>query len=271
MSFELNSDITRMYIGYQLFDTTQKISNIFNSLSSGLGVYDSGSYAANISLSSTLSVKIKELYQNNDNIQTSVNLTQVTDGALSSIQDNLGRINELAVKASSDFLSQSERDSIQLEIDQLVENIDKTASGTTFSEKKTLDGSAEGMDFPIDSRNSVKSKDAFKDASSVALGLVNTDISSSESARKLMDESVDAKNEVIKRRAEIGSIQDSLVDYTDRNQVAIQNLVSAHSTVINTDIAQMMVMKAQLDILKSLQTSLLVQANHSPNIAIDLL
>ena len=65
---------------------------------------------------------------------------QTAEGALTEVHDMLQRMNELAVKASNGTQSESDRNAIQSEIDQLVTEIDRVAITTKFNETYLLKG-----------------------------------------------------------------------------------------------------------------------------------
>lgn len=68
-------------------------------------------------------------------------MAQTSEGALSGVTENLQRMRELAVQASNGTLSSRDRESIQNEMGQLTDEIDRVSKTTTFNGRKLLDGS----------------------------------------------------------------------------------------------------------------------------------
>lgn len=98
-------------------------------LSSGYKVNRAADDAAGLSISEKMRNQIRGLNQAVDNAQDGISLIQVADGAMSSIQSMLHRSTELCVQAANDTLTEEDRDTIQQEIDEILEEID------TISEK----------------------------------------------------------------------------------------------------------------------------------------
>ena len=69
---------------------------------------------------------------------------QTAEGALTEVHDMLQRMNELAVKAANGTMSESDRDAIQNEVDQLVTEIDRVSTTTKFNETYLLKGANGG-------------------------------------------------------------------------------------------------------------------------------
>ena len=77
------------------------------------------------------------------NIQDGIGVANIQDGALGTMQDSLQRIRELSIKASNGLYGDSEKQMIQGEIDQLLQDIEQTAVGTQYNEKHLLDPDGE--------------------------------------------------------------------------------------------------------------------------------
>jgi flagellin len=67
---------------------------------------------------------------------------QTAEGALNENAAILNRLRELAIQSQADSLTTNDRLEIQKEVDQLIEEIDRTSSTTEFNTKKLLDGNA---------------------------------------------------------------------------------------------------------------------------------
>jgi flagellin len=79
--------------------------------------------------------QIRGLDQATDNIQDGISLVQIADGALAESMDNMQRVNELAVKAANETLTDADRSYIQEEVKQLLKEVDRTAQTTSFNDK----------------------------------------------------------------------------------------------------------------------------------------
>lgn len=111
-------------------------------LSSGLRINNSADDAAGLAISEKMRAQIKGLDQAFRNSQDGITMIQTAEGGLNESQSILNRMRELAVQASNDTLTSSDRGHIQKEIDQLVDELDRIASTTQYNKKKLLDGSS---------------------------------------------------------------------------------------------------------------------------------
>lgn len=120
-------------------------------LSSGLRINNSFDDAAGLAISERFTTQIRGLSQAARNAQDAISLSQVGEGALASIASNLQRMRELAVQAANGTNSQSERESLNLEFDQLRQENNRISAQTAFAGVKLLDGTFGTMSFQIGS------------------------------------------------------------------------------------------------------------------------
>lgn len=112
-------------------------------LSSGYKVNRAADDAASLSISEKMRRQIRGLRQGTDNTRDGISLCQVADGAFSEVHEMLHRINELSVQAANDVNSLEDRQAIQEEVDNLVEEINRISSVTEFNGKKLFQGTKE--------------------------------------------------------------------------------------------------------------------------------
>ena len=109
-------------------------------LSSGYNINRAADDAAGLSISEKMRHQIRGLNQAVDNAQDGISLIQVADGAMSSIQSMLHRCTELCVHAANDVLTTDDRDTIQKELNQIIEEIDTISEKTRFNNRYLLKG-----------------------------------------------------------------------------------------------------------------------------------
>ena len=109
-------------------------------LSSGFRINRAADDAAGLSISEKMRKQNRGLDQGSTNAQDGVSAVQTAEGALTEVHSMLQRMNELAVQASNGTNSESDRTSIQNEIDQLTTEIDRVAETTKFNEMYLLKG-----------------------------------------------------------------------------------------------------------------------------------
>ena len=124
--------------------TTGSQSKSAEKLSSGYRINRAADDAAGLSISEKMRKQIRGLDQASSNAEDGVSAVQTAEGALTEVHSMLQRMNELAVQASNGTNSQTDRDAIQSEIDQLTTEIDRVAETTKFNESYLLKGDADG-------------------------------------------------------------------------------------------------------------------------------
>ncbi len=134
-------NITAMNSNRMLGLTTSAQAKSTERLSSGYKINRAADDAAGLAISEKMRRQIRGLTQASANAQDGISTVQTAEGALAEVQDMLQRMNELAVKGENGTLTTSDRASIQSEIGQLMSEIDRVQSTTTFNEMNLLDGS----------------------------------------------------------------------------------------------------------------------------------
>jgi flagellin len=118
------------------------------------------------------------------NSNDGISLTQTAEGSLSAIQNNLQRIRELAVQSANSGNSQSDRNSLNLEAQQMITEIDRVAANAAFNGSKLLDGTFKDQSFQVGSGNDTTDRISISigNAKASALGVVGATTGSSASS-----------------------------------------------------------------------------------------
>ncbi len=103
-------------------------------LSSGYRINRAADDAAGLAISERMRRQIRGLTQASNNAQDGISMVQTAEGALNEVHDMLHRANELSVKAATGTLTDADRAMIDLEVQQIKKEIDKTAENTVFNE-----------------------------------------------------------------------------------------------------------------------------------------
>jgi len=102
-------------------------------LSSGYKINRAADDAAGLAISEKMRKQIRGLTQASLNAQDGISAVQTAEGALNEVQDMLQRMNELAVKGANGTLTTDDRSYITMEVRQLMSEIDRVQSTTTFN------------------------------------------------------------------------------------------------------------------------------------------
>lgn len=142
MSMVISNNISALNTMNQLNRSSNSMNSALEKLSSGYAINSASDDAAGLSISEKMRAQIEGLNQASDNSQDAISLAQTADGALDETNSILKRMRELAVKASSETLTDDDRTAVQDEVDQLRQEIDRISNDTEFNTKKLLNGNS---------------------------------------------------------------------------------------------------------------------------------
>lgn len=137
----INYNVSSIIARNALNNNDNRLSNSIERLSSGLKINSAADDAAGLAISLKMSAQLKSLKQANNNANDGISVVNTADGAMNEMHDILQRMNELAIQSANGTNANSDREQIQLEIDQLVEELDRIAETTQFNAQNLLDGS----------------------------------------------------------------------------------------------------------------------------------
>ena len=157
MGLFVNTNTASLNAQRNLNNSTRSMSQTFQRLSSGLRINSAKDDAAGLAIAERFSTQIRGINQAVRNTNDGVSLAQTAEGALQETGSILQRMRELSVQAANDTNTTTDRGSIQDEMDQLVSELDRIATRTTFNNQTILDGTFNGAKFHIgaNSRESV--------------------------------------------------------------------------------------------------------------------
>lgn len=140
MAITINTNIQAMIAQRNLTATSSSLSKSIERLSSGVRINSAGDDAAGLSISEKFRAQARGLNQASRNAQDAISMIQTGEGALNEVHSILQRVRELAVQASNDTLSGSDRAAIADEMDQLRDEIGDISTNTKFNGKSLLTG-----------------------------------------------------------------------------------------------------------------------------------
>lgn len=140
MAISIINNIPALGAQRQLNQINQNLSKTIFRLSSGLRINTAADDAAGLAISERLRARISSLGQGTLNAQDAISVLQTADGALNEATQVLQRLRVLAQNAASAAKNDTDRAQLQVEVDQLLEELDRLASTTKFSDVVLLDG-----------------------------------------------------------------------------------------------------------------------------------
>jgi len=145
----INTKVASLTAQRNLNMSQSQLATSLQRLSSGLRINSAKDDAAGLAISDRFTSQIRGLNQAARNANDGISLAQTAEGALSSGSDILQRIRELSVQSANATNSASDRKALQGEVSQLVQELDRIASTTSFNGQRLLDGSFGSVQFQV--------------------------------------------------------------------------------------------------------------------------
>ncbi len=256
--------------------TQSTLSKSTEKLSSGYRVNRAADDAAGLAISEKMRRQVRGLTQAVRNAQDGISMAQTAEGAMNEVHDMLQRMNELATQAANGSLQSEDRNYIQMEVDQLISEIDRVATTTTFNERKLLQGSLKkGVALQVGAEGTVSNTITIKIASLTAKGLKVSKLKVSgkkgSTAQKAMTKIKNAIKILNGQRATVGAVQNRLEHTVNNLNNVVENTTAAESQIRDTDMASEMVKYSNANILQQAGQSMLAQSNQSNQGVLSLL
>lgn len=146
----INHNIVALKANTTLGRTNKSMDKSLERLSSGYRINKAADDAAGMAISRKMKTQIAALNQASRNAADGVSVIQTAEGALNEVHAMLQRMRELSVQASSGTMTDTDRQTIQDEINQLNQEINRISETTEFNTKSLLDGSIDRKSFSDD-------------------------------------------------------------------------------------------------------------------------
>lgn len=268
---------------------TGKLKKSLEKLSSGFRIVRAGDDAAGLAISEGMRSRINSLNQAMRNIDDGIGLTNVGDGALTEVHSMLQRLKTLALKSANGTYDQSDRETLNMEKDHILEEIDRIGSTTKFGEISLfsradantntdpplwqppelddtiplqIGGSAQAGEVLDVERYYIGSKE---------LQLDQTDFSDVKKGHESVGYIENAIEAVSKVRASFGAAYMHL-DHTHNNlSVTSENMQAAESQIRDTNMAEEITKYTSSNIVLQSSNMMLTNANNLPQTILELL
>lgn len=266
---------------------TGKLKKSLEKLSSGFRIVRAGDDAAGLAISEGMRSRINSLNQAMKNIDDGIGLTNVGDGALTEVHSMLQRLKTLALKSANGTYDQSNRETLNMERDQILEEIDRIGSTTKFGEISLFsraDANANTQlwqppelddTIPLQIGGSAQAGEVL-DVERYYIGsrelqLDQTNFSTVEKGQKSVEYIENAIEAVSKVRASFGAAYMHL-DHTHNNlSVTSENMQAAESQIRDTNMAEEITKYTSSNIVLQSSNMMLTNANNLPQTILELL
>ena len=136
----INTNLNAMTALNSATKNTALAGSSMEKLSSGLKINKAADNATGLAISEKMRSQIRGLDQASQNTQDGISVVQTAEGAIEEVGNIVQRMRELSVQSSNDTNTAADRESIQKEIEQLTEEIDRIGNNTEFNTQSLLKG-----------------------------------------------------------------------------------------------------------------------------------
>ena len=140
MSMHIKNNMDSLRIQNILTANTKKTQSQLGKIASGLKINGAADDASGYAISEGMRVQIRALSQAEQNAQNGTSMMKVAEGAVSSTVDIIRTMKEKAINAANDTNTDADRQIIQKEFNQMIDQIDDNAH-VTYNGKYLIDGS----------------------------------------------------------------------------------------------------------------------------------
>lgn len=254
----------------QLGGNNNAVSKNLEKLSSGYRINRAADDAAGLAISEKMRGQIVGLQTAQKNANDGISLVQTAEGALTEVHDMLNRMRELATQAANGIYTDSDREKLQAEVNELTAEIDRIANNTDFNGTKLLDGSLNtSLQIGDTAAQSIAVTVGSADFATIAPGGV--DISTLTGATDAITAISTAVGNISTIRSNLGAIQNRLEHTINNLGVTTENMQAAESRIRDTDMAEEMMAYTKNNILVQAAQAMLAQANTVPQGVLQLL
>lgn len=251
-------------------------------LSSGMRINRAGDDASGLAVSEKMRSQIQGLRQAERNTEDGMSMIQTTEGYLQQTGDILQRIRVLAVQSANGVYTARDRQMIQVEVSQLIDEVDRIASQAEFNKMNLLQGQyargskSASMWFHMGANQHQRERVYIATMTAKALNLKRPDNSlMTLSTMALANDAIgtldSALHKLNKERANLGGYFNRLEHAAKGLMNAYENTQAAESRIRDTDMAEESTAYTKNQILVQSGTAMLAQANVRPQSVLQLL
>lgn len=241
-------------------------------LSSGLRINSAADDAAGLGISQSMRAQIKSLSQAGRNANDGISMMQTASAAMTNQANILTRMKELATQASNGTYGTSDLTNINTEFQQLIGEVDRIASSTSFNGQALLTSGA-SVTFQVgasaNAYDQISVTLAKTDKTTLAINTLDT--TSQTNAQAALTAIDSAISTLSGSQATVGAAQNRLQTAYDQSTTMATSLTSAESRIRDVDVAAESSAMSRNQVLVQAGTAVLAQANQLPSAALSLL
>lgn len=276
MSLTVNTNIDAINAYNNLNATSNAMSQTVSQLSSGLQIQTAADNAAGYVIAQGLDAQANGLGVGITNGQNAVSVFQIASGAMNQQVAILQRMNQLATTAANGGTQDTQSlNANQQEFAALQSQLDQIANSTQFGTTQLLNGSYSGQVFQVGAYNSSADQVSVSigslTSSSLSVSSTTVSIGNTLSAQSAMTAVQSAITQVASAEAAVGATQNQVQAIISNDTVGQQNVQSAYSSLVDTNVAQAMTQFSSQQVLMQAGVAMLSQAQSLPQMLLKLI
>lgn len=166
----INTNMSAINTLYHLQKNMQGMDKAMERIASGMRITNAGDDAAGAAIVNRMTSQVKGLENAIRNASDAISLAQTAEGALNEVTAVLQRIRELSVQSANGVYSGADRQSLNAEVVQLQNELQRIAETTYFNDTKLLNGTFQDTTFQIGYLDEHKHTVTIEDVRPGALG-----------------------------------------------------------------------------------------------------
>ena len=250
-------------------------------LASGVKIAGASDGVAELALSESIRSDVRALQQGSRNLNDGLALIRTAEAALNDISGTFIRLRELASQAANGTVGGTERQTINLEYQNLLAELDRISNSTSFRDTILLDGTLAksasehlvlqvGVDSTSDNQIDLNNELDLTQVSRAVFNLEDSNVTSQGAAYLALNDLTSSIDTLIEIRSRAGSTQIRLTSALNNLNSQIESLTGAVSTIRDANIAEELAALTKNQILVQAGVAMLGQANLIPQTVLTL-
>jgi len=267
----INTNVSALYSQNAMKTNARAMSTAMEQLSTGTRVNSAKDDAAGLAIGQNMTSQIRGLNQAVRNVNDGINMMQTAEGAMVEQTNMLQRMRELAVQAMNGTYSDTQRNYLDKEFQELTAQIDEIAKDTQWNDQPLLNGTGGATG---SGTFTYQAGQAENQTISVTVGDMSVsglfgsgttaNIGTGSAASDALPVISSALEKINLQRAEIGAGINRMAYAADNLTNISSNQTQSRSTIMDTDYALATTQLAKTQIIQQAATAMLAQANQQP-------
>jgi flagellin len=273
MSLFVQSNIASLEAQNAFSTNELALNKTYEQLSTGYKINNAGDDAAGLGIATRIKAQVDSYSEATSNANNALSMTQTADGGAAQISDILDRLRQLAVEGANGTMSTNDSSNLDTEFQAQLGEITQIVNTTNFNGVNLLSGTAATINFQVGIDNTTNDQVgvSFGGMSLTSLGINGLDVASTADAFSAISIIDSAIQSLSTQRAGFGAAEDQFQDIVSNLSSISTNSQAALSQIQDVDVAAATAQLAQEQVLTQAGTSVLSQANQTPQLAETLL